>query len=212
MIAPSSLRQQLRLYLVLDPDVVPANPIETVQAAVTAGVTMVQLRAKNRSDREILELAKPLRELCGNASVPFIVNDRLDLALACNADGVHLGVDDLPQRAARSLGGQDFIIGYSPETDTQILNASRAGASYLGIGPVFATSSKRDAGAALGTIEFARRLRLSSLPCVGIGGIDATNARQIVIAGAAGIAVVSAILHAQDAASATAALLTAMDR
>jgi len=212
MNAMSSLRQQLRLYLVLDLDVATADPFETLQAALGAGVTLLQLRAKNRSAREILGIAAPLRALCQEASIPFVMNDRLDLALACGADGVHLGVDDLPPSVARSIGGPEFIIGYSPETDTQILGASESGVSYLGIGPVYATSSKLDAGDPLGITEFSRRLSLSRLPAVGIGGIGAGNAAQVVTAGASGVAVVSAILRARDPACATAQLLAAMDR
>lgn len=194
MISASTLSAQLRLYLVLDPELVAGDPLEAARAAIPGGITMLQLRAKHRTDREILELAGPLADICRQAAVPFLVNDRLDLALACGADGIHLGVDDLPLAHARRLGGKDFIIGYSPETDEQIRAAGANGASYLGIGPVFATSTKSDAGEPLGVAEFARRHRLSGLPAVGIGGITAQNAGQVMEAGADGVAVVSAIL------------------
>ena len=209
---PASLRKQLRLYLVLDPDMVSGDLIATTQAALNAGVTMLQFRAKHRTDRAILEMAAPVRRLCQAAAVPFIMNDRLDLALACRADGIHLGVDDLPLPVARSLGSPNLIIGYSPETDAHISAAAEEGASYLGIGPVFATATKQDAGVPLGLEEFTRRLTLGGLPSVGIGGIDATNAASVMDAGAGGIAVISAILRAQDLALATKELLAAINR
>lgn len=208
----SSLREQLLLYLVLDPDMVSGDLIAATQAALNAGVTMLQFRAKHHTDRAILEMATPVRRLCRAAAVPFIMNDRLDLAFACRADGIHLGVDDLPLPVARSLGGPDLIIGYSPETDAQISAAAEAGASYLGIGPIFSTSTKQDAGAPLGLEEFSRRRMLGGLPSVGIGGINAANAASVMSAGADGIAVVSAILRAQDSALATGELLATITR
>lgn len=208
----SSLREQLLLYLVLDPDMVSGDLIAATQAALNAGVTMLQFRAKHHTDRAILEMATPVRRLCRAAAVPFIMNDRLDLAFACRADGIHLGVDDLPLPVARSLGGPDLIIGYSPETDAQISAAAEAGASYLGIGPIFSTSTKQDAGAPLGLEEFSRRRMLGGLPTVGIGGINAANAASVMSAGADGIAVVSAILRAQDSALATGELLATITR
>ncbi len=208
----SSLRQQLLLYLVLDPDMVSGDLIAATQAALNAGVTMLQFRAKHHSDRAILEMATPVRRLCRAAAVPFIMNDRLDLAFASRADGIHLGVDDLPLPVARSLGGPDLIIGYSPETDAQISAAAEAGASYLGIGPIFSTSTKQDAGAPLGLEEFSRRRMLGGLPTVGIGGINAANAASVMSTGADGIAVISAILRAQDSALATGELLATITR
>ncbi len=205
------LRQQLRLYLVLDPDMVAGDLLDTVRASLQAGTTMLQLRAKHRSDRDILEMARPLRILCREAGIPFIVNDRLDLALACEADGVHLGVDDLPLKVARKLGGPDLIVGYSPESDEQIATAAEAGASYLGIGPVFATGTKIDAGEAIGTAECHRRTSLGGMPCVGIGGITSANAASVIATGADGVAVVAAILRSRDPAQATTDLLQALN-
>jgi len=207
MNSASALSAQLRLYLVLDPDLVAGDPLEAARAAMRGGVTMLQLRAKHRTDREILALAEPLADICRREGVPFLVNDRLDLALACGADGVHLGVDDLPLAHARRLGGNALIIGYSPETDEQIRAAAANGASYLGIGPVFATSTKSDAGEPLGVAEFTRRHTLSGLPAVGIGGITMQNVSKVMEAGADGVAVVSAILAHPHPQQATAELL-----
>ena len=206
MIDPAALR----LYLVVSPDDRPsADLVDVVTSTIAAGVTCVQLRWKGCTDRELFNLAARFVDVTNSAGIPFIVNDRLDLALAVGADGVHLGVDDLPIDAARELAGTDFIIGYSPETDAQI-QASDAYVSYLGIGPVFTTSTKLDAGSQLGVNEFARRRALTDLPVVAIGGITERNAAQPIAAGADGIAVVSAILGADDPFAATRVLAQAM--
>lgn len=204
------LRTALRTYLVVDPDHVSGDVITTVRAAISGGVTMVQLRVKNRTDRETLELGQPLRSVCSQSGVPFIVNDRLDLAMALLADGIHLGVDDLPLELARQLTTPDFTIGYSPESDNQVQAAHERGADYLGIGPLFGTSTKMDAGTALGIDEFARRRAMTPLPVVAIGGINARNAPSAMASGADGVAVVSAILRAPDPRAAAQELATAI--
>ena len=195
---PDAIRAALRLYLVLDPDFVDGAPVEALRAALAGGVTMVQLRAKGRTDRETLALGRPMRAICGDAGIPLVINDRLDLGLALGADGVHLGVDDLPLEDARRLAGPGFLIGYSPETDDDARGAAERGADYLGVGPVFGTATKADAGAALGLAEFGRRRALTALPVVAIGGIGVANASEAIAAGADGVAVVSAILRAPD--------------
>lgn len=197
----------LRLYLVADPEHVSGDVVIAVRRALTGGVTAVQLRAKALSDREALAVARDIRAACTASNAVFIVNDRLDIALAAEADGVHLGVDDLPVADARRIAGPEFIIGYSPETDEQIMTAGSEGASYLGVGPVHGTATKADAGEALGMAEFTRRCQTSPIPVVGIGGITMTNAAETVAAGAVGIAVVSAILGSEDPERAAAALL-----
>lgn len=207
---PDTLRQALRLYLVVDPDFVAGDPIPTLRAALAGGVTMVQLRSKHRTDRETLAIGRPMQALCRAATVPLVVNDRLDLALALDADGVHLGVDDLPLDDARRLADPGFLVGYSPETDEQARTAAKCGADYLGIGPIFGTSTKADAGSALGPDEFARRRALSELPVVAIGGIGAANAPEAMAAGADGIAVVTAILRAADPEAAARSLAEAV--
>jgi thiamine-phosphate diphosphorylase len=196
------LKSAMRLYLVADPEHCRGDLVSTIEAAIAGGVTMVQLRAKRTSDLEQFNLATRIRAVCLARNVPFLVNDRIDIALASGANGVHLGVNDLPIEAARSLGGSEFIIGFSPETDDQLQSSSRRGADYLGIGPVFGTATKADAGSELGLGEFARRARLGRLPSVGIGGINAQNAGSVLTAGASGVAVVSAILGADGATEA----------
>ena len=196
------LRSALRLYLVADPEQCDDDLVECVQAAIRGGVNMVQLRAKHLGDLEHFNLATRMRTVCCRHGVPFLVNDRMDIALASGADGVHLGVDDLPLEAARALGGNQFIIGFSPESDDQLRRAAECGADYLGIGPVFSTSTKADAGQAMGLQRFSERVGLSDLPVAGIGGITVDNYEEVMMAGAAGIAVVSAILRANDAETA----------
>lgn len=192
------LRAALRLYLVADPEHVDGDLIEVVEKALMGGVTMVQLRTKRLSDLEHLNLATTVASVCQAFNVPFLVNDRVDIALAVHAQGVHLGVDDLPLEAARRIGGDNLILGFSPDTDDHLRSAADRGADYLGIGPVFGTKTKNDAGAALGLDVFADRVKIGGLPVVGIGGIRAENASDVTAAGADGVAVVSAILAATD--------------
>lgn len=202
------LDSRLRLYLVADPEQCRGNLLDAIEAALGAGVTAVQLRAKRLTDRASLALAREVRARCAKRGVLFLLNDRIDLALASGADGVHLGVDDLPLDVVRRIAGPDFVLGYSPETDGQAERAAAAGADYLGLGPVFSTASKADAGEALGLPAFRRRIEASSLPAVGIGGIDAANCQSVVRAGAVGVAVVGAILRSTDPAAAANRLST----
>ncbi len=202
-IGSDTLAGQLAVYVIADPDQTRRNILDDVNAALSGGATAVQLRAKTMTDRAALQLAKRLRQLCRNHDALFIINDRLDLALAAEADGVHLGVDDLPVTAARSLVPKEFVIGYSPQVDNEVAQAEANGADYIGIGPVFATGSKPDAGDAIGLGALRRRVRLTSLPGVGIGGINVSNAADVISAGAVGVSVISAILSAPDPHDAT---------
>ncbi len=192
------LEEKLGLYLVVDPEQTEHELHELVDHAIEGGVTAVQLRAKQMRDDDALYLAMRLRAICHSSDVLFLVNDRLDLALAAQADGVHLGVHDLPPFFARWIAGPEFVIGYSPETDYQAAQARSGRESYLGVGPVFATSSKADAGDPLGLEGFVKRIEYAEVPVIGIGGITAATAASVVEAGAAGVAVVSAILRASD--------------
>lgn len=174
-------------------------------AAAEGGATCIQLRLKDVPARDLVGLA---RELVASVSVPVIVNDRADVAIAAGAAGVHLGADDIPVRAARSFAPPGFIIGVSVGSDDEV--AGSAGADYAGIGPVFPTGTKRDAGAAIGAREFKRLAVATGLPAVGIGGISAGNARQVIDAGAAGIAVVAAVFGSEDPRAAAALLVSAI--
>jgi len=207
----SNLPDHLRLYLVVGSQDAPDGLLETVEAALLGGVTAIQLREKSGTDLEILRSAERLRELCADHGAAFFMNDRIDLALDAGADGVHLGIDDLPIPAARRMAGPNFWIGFSPDTDTGARSARLEGASYLGVGPVFGTASKADAGPAIGLPLLKRRVVVADLPVIGIGGIDVSNAASVIRAGASGVAVMSAILHSADPRLAAEALRKEID-
>jgi thiamine-phosphate pyrophosphorylase len=162
-------------------------------AAAEGGATMVQLRLKNAEARLMVEVA---RRLIAALPVPLVVNDRLDVALAVGAAGVHLGPDDIPPVAARAIVPAGFVIGASIGSDAEAPLAE--GADYVGIGPVYATSSKDDAGAAIGVREFERLRILTRKPAVAIGGIAPDNAHDVMKSGAAGVAVIRSVLAAPD--------------
>ena len=206
------LRRALSVYLIADPAFAEHDLLDRSRHALAGGVTMIQLRAKALTDREAFALGEALRDACRARGAAFLVNDRIDLALALGADGVHLGVDDLPLESARKLVSPDFVIGYSPETDDEAAVAHARGASYLGVGPVFGTSSKQAARPAIGLETIARRIDLSGIPTIGIGGVTAENAGQVIASGACGVAVISAILNSDNPESAARRLRQAVDR
>jgi thiamine-phosphate pyrophosphorylase len=201
----------LAVYLVADPEQTNRHLLDDVTAALAGGVTAVQLRVKSLTDRETLALAREIAVRCADRRALFLMNDRVDLALAAGAIGVHLGVDDLPIEDARRLLGPGAVIGYSPETDAQAAEACSRGANYLGVGPVFSTASKSDAGDAIGTETIRRRARLAGIPIIGIGGISSTNAPIVIEAGAVGVAVVGEILRSDDPRAATQRLVSAVN-
>ena len=187
------------LYLVTDRALARGRPLaDVVRAAVAGGVTCVQLREKEASAREFAAAARELVALLRPLGVPLIVNDRIDVALAAGADGVHVGQQDLSVADARRLGPPGWIVGVSAESVEDAVRAEREGADYVGASPVFATPTKTDHAAPLG-LDGLRLLRAAvKLPLVAIGGIHAGNARETVRAGADGLAVVSAIVAADD--------------
>ncbi len=205
---PADLRSALQLYLVADPDQCPSDLVVAVDAALAGGVTAVQLRSKHLTDRDTVALGRQLRCLTTDHRAPLLVNDRVDIALAIGADGVHLGVTDLSPADARAISPSGFIIGYSPDDAS---DGAGAVADYLGIGPVYGTSSKSDAGDALGLEAFGSRVFESPVPVVGIGGITAGNAAPVMGAGAVGVAVISAILREPDPENAARRLRAAID-
>ncbi len=206
------LRDALRLYVITDRGLARGRPDEeVVRQAIAGGATAIQLRWKTGPLTEALHVGRVMRELCHRAGVLFIVNDRADLALALEADGVHVGLSDLPVEEARGLLGSEAVIGFSPETLDQALAAEQAGADYLGVGPVFPTSTKPDAGPAVG-LEHLRRIAAAvRIPVVGIGGITAENAAAVIEAGAVGVAVISAVVGAEDIVAAATRLRRAVD-
>ena len=175
---------------------------EVVAACVHAGATAIQLRDKSATGGVLLAAARGLRAITTAARVPLIVNDRLDVALAADADGVHLGPDDLPVSAARALAPPPFLIGYSTDDPSEARRAAADGADYLGVGAVFGTRSKPGlADEAIGPDRVLALLRASGLPCLGIGGITPATAASVLATGA-GIAVLSAVMSSADPAAA----------
>jgi thiamine-phosphate pyrophosphorylase len=201
-----------RLYLVTDRGLALGRPIEDVAAAaVRGGVTAVQLREKECSTREFVELGRALRRRLAPAGVPLLVNDRVDVALAVGADGVHIGQQDMDYATARRLLGPEAAIGLSIETAEQARAAEALDVEYIGVGPVFATATKPDAAAALGIEGLAAVRALSRHTIVAIGGVGPANARRMLEAGADGLAVVSAICSAADPEAAARELRRALD-
>lgn len=189
----------LRRYLVTDARAGGVNRLVAIcEAAIAGGMTAIQLRAKGWTDRDLYDAGTRLHQLCRDTGVLFLVNDRVDLALAVHADGVHLGVEDLPVGEARRLLGPGRVIGYSPERDDDRRTAEAAGANYLGVGPVYATGTKSDAGDAIGPEGVRRAIESTNLPVIGIGGINADRARDVIATGAVGVAVVGDVFLSAD--------------
>lgn len=186
------------IYLVTDDGCLQGRAlIDCVREALEGGVTLVQYRAKTASSAEMYAEALKLKALCDSFNVPLIINDRLDIAIAVGAAGVHLGQDDLPCATARKLLGEDYIIGVSAHNPAEAKTALQSGADYLGCGAVFGTATKADVKK-LGTEGLTAICREKVLPVVGIGGVTADNYREVRAAGADGAAIVSGILAQPD--------------
>ncbi|WP_062328122.1 thiamine phosphate synthase [Treponema endosymbiont of Eucomonympha sp.] len=192
-------RKSLLLYLCTDRRLLRGRDLcECVEQAIRGGVTLVQLREKDASARSFFELALSVRAVTKRHGIPLVVNDRLDVALAAGADGAHIGQTDLPLGAARKLAGSRLFIGVSVGTVQEALDAERDGADYVGAGAVFPTDTKADAGEAVGLERLRAIVGAVRIPVVGIGGVNAGNARSVVQTGAAGIALVSGIISQDD--------------
>jgi thiamine-phosphate pyrophosphorylase len=187
------------LYIILDPSTYPKRPlIEVLTAAADAGASLFQYRNKTASMKDAYVEALALRQTAANAGVRFIVNDRCDLAMAVDADGVHLGQEDLPLGLARKIMGADKLIGISTHSAEQVQEATAGKPDYLGFGPIFKPGSKQDHDPVVG-LEGLRAMRsLTSIPVFAIGGIQFDRVGAIISAGANGVAVISAILTAPD--------------
>jgi thiamine-phosphate pyrophosphorylase len=189
----------LTLYVITDRRLASGRSHEEVaREAIAGGATVIQLRDKEASTKELVEIGRRLRRLTAERGVTFIVNDRVDVALAVDADGVHLGQEDMPAALARQLMGPAKVIGVSAGTVEEAKRAEKDGADYLGVGPVYATVTKPDAGEPIGVEGLAEILRAVSIPVVAIGGINEGNVEEVIAAGADGVAVVSAVVAAQD--------------
>ncbi|MBA4494534.1 thiamine phosphate synthase [Paenactinomyces guangxiensis] len=208
-------RDNLYLYFIMGSQDCPNhNPVEVLKQAIQGGITCFQYREKNSglNMRETVRLGKELRNICRQHKIPFIVNDRVDLALILEATGVHVGQEDLPAAEVRRIIGPSRILGVSAETPEEAKHAFADGADYIGVGPMFSTSSKPDAGQPIGPAAISRirnHLPFGSL-IVGIGGITPKRAPDVLAAGADGVAVISAISKDKQPAHAAQAFLQTM--
>jgi len=189
----------LSVYVLLDPRYTANRPLDWMAGEVlSGGATALQLHLKDATAREWLAWAAKLLPMCRRAAAALIINDRADICRASEADGVHVGQDDLPVAAARAILGPEPVIGMSCDNLDEIRDAYSAGADYCGLGPVYPTASKPDAGPVVGPLQFTRTVQAAPLPIVGIGGITAANAAALAGAGAAGLAVISAVTMAAE--------------
>ncbi len=187
-------------YFITDARLSRAGNVSDVQAAVAAGVRVIQYREKAADPAAVLAEARELRRLCQGAL--FLLNDHVEIALAVGADGVHIGQEDMPLPEARRLLGPGKVIGVTVNTVDQALLAARQGADYLGVSPIFATQTKPDAGEPAGLSLLREIRRLVSLPLIGIGGITLENASAVITAGADGLCAISAVVTQPDVAAA----------
>lgn len=190
--------KELKFYLVTDSDILRDRDFyNSIEEALKGGVTMLQLREKNASGKEFLEKAIKLRELTKKYNVKFIINDRVDIAMLCDADGVHVGQSDIPANKVREIIGEDKIVGVSARTVEEALTAKENGADYLGVGAMFTTRTKLDAKSV--SIEKLKEIKeVIKLPVVAIGGLSLSNIDKLKECNVDGYAVVSAILGAEN--------------
>ena len=200
------------LYLVTDRGLARGrSTLDIVKAAANGGVTCVQLREKDCSTLEFIEQALSIKEYLSARGIPLIINDRIDVAQAVKADGIHLGQTDMPLDMARAIVEDSMLIGISAESLEDAIEAEKGGADYLGVSPIYATPTKTDTAPALG-LEGLRQIRAAvKIPLVGIGGLNRENAAEVIRNGADGVAVVSAIVAAEDPEAAAAELNQLID-
>lgn len=202
---------RLMLHVLTDREWSRGRPVLAVAAAaLDGGATVIQLRDKAAPTRELVEVGLALRKLTRERGALLIVNDRVDVALAVDADGAHVGQDDLPAEIARRLLGPQRILGVSAGNRKEAAAAVAAGADYLGVGPIHATRGKADAGLPVGECLLAELARGYTTPLVAIGGMTAENAAAAVRAGASGVAVITAVVDAEDSAVAARSLAAAI--
>ena len=196
----------LSLYLVTEESIAIEELTKIIAESVSGGVSIVQLREKNNSSLSFYKKASALKQLLNELSIPLIINDRVDIALAVGADGIHIGQDDLPLPVVKQMVPEDMIVGVSVSTLEEALEAERNGADYIGVGSVFPTKTKQDATLmAIGDLE--EICRSVSIPAVAIGGITADNISTLSDSGLSGTAVVSAIMNADSPKTASESLL-----
>ncbi len=200
--------EKIRVMLVLDSGLTKKSIFEDAESAVRAGVPAIQYREKEKTVREMLEDCRKLKEICAGKAL-FFVNDRVDIALAVGADGLHLGQEDLPVEIARTLL-PNAVIGVTVHNLEEAVKAEKGGADYVSVSPIFHTDTKKDAGKEVGLEMVKRVRRVVSIPVMGIGGINAGNARKVIKAGADAVSVVSCIVASDDVEAASKELLEAL--
>ncbi|WP_299665446.1 thiamine phosphate synthase [uncultured Psychromonas sp.] len=196
-----------RLYLVTDDQQDLYTLINVVKEAVAGGVSMVQVREKSNDIQSFITRAQVVKTILQGTGVPLIINDRVDVALAVDADGVHLGQSDMPAQMARTLIGPNKLLGLSIENEQQLMDANTLPLDYIGLSAIFATPTKTDTLKQWGIAGLQKAINVSKFPIVAIGGINHSNLDQIISTGVDGVALVSAICHADDPKAAAAALL-----
>ena len=199
------------LYFITDSTLTKKSVIEDVKSAIKGGVKIIQYREKNASTKHMLEEANEIKKLCKKYNVIFIINDRIDIKLAVDADGIHLGQDDMPYEIARKLLGKNKIIGVTTHNVEESVQAEKMGADYVGLSPIFSTNTKPDAGKACGTEMIKKVRKHVKIPIVAIGGISESNISQVLRAGAMNIAIISAILAKDDVEKAVKNFITAIN-
>ena len=203
------MKEKLKLYLVTDRDLSLGRPLEEiVSEAVAGGVTMVRLREKDAATGEFVELGRRLMSLLKPLGVPLIINDRVDVALAVDADGVHIGQSDMSYADARRLLGPEKIIGLSVENFEDLEAANKLDVDYIGISPVYGTPTKTDTAEPFGLEGLRKAVEMSVHPTVAIGGMNVATVGEVIAAGTDGVAVVSAICSAESPRDAAAELAT----
>ena len=186
-------------YFITDSGLSRAGNISDVMKAAACGIEVVQYRNKNAETREMYDEAMHLREICRDLT--FLINDRIDIALAVDADGVHLGQSDMPCTTARKLLGREKVIGVTVHNLSEALEAERLGADYLGVSPIFKTATKTDAGKPAGITLIEEIRQQVDIPLIAIGGIDHSNAPAVVRAGADGLCAISCVVASSDVAA-----------
>lgn len=198
-----------KLYLITDRSFLNGRSLkECVEDAIKGGVTLIQIREKDASTREFYEVAKEVKEVTSKYNIPLIINDRIDIAIAIDAEGVHLGQSDMPLKLARKILGKDKIIGISANNLEEALEAQKDGADYVGLGPIFYTGTKKDIDEPIGVQGLREITENIDIPSVAIGGINKENAKLVLESGVQGISLISAILESEDVEKASRELST----
>lgn len=193
----SSLLKEIDYYLVTDSGLSKKGTLSDVREAVESGCRIVQYREKDKSTKEMVEEASEIKRICRSKAI-FLVNDRIDIALAVDADGVHIGQDDMPVEIARKLLGEDKIIGLSVNDREEAVLAEKLGADYIGLGPIFDTATKKDAGKGIGPLKIREVKDAIKLPVVAIGGINKENCESVIQNGADSLVAISAVVCSDD--------------